>query len=126
MGWGDVIPAGRAPIAQLAKGVVPEAGEWLAKQAKLFLDGYWGSEDWCSRYNANIGVWEGQDTPGAVEKTFHMTEYYQRNLGLERFPDDVFVQWNRSDVDEVSGRLLNIWAPRERHNGVNKRPGGLN
>lgn len=118
MGWGDVIPAGGKPIAQIAKGVVPEAGEWLAQQAKLFLDGYWGAEDWESSYDSWKGVWAGRETPGAIEKVFNMTQYYPKTIGLERFPNAAFSRISRSNVDPGTGRLLNPWARDQWYAGV--------
>ena len=111
MGWGDIIPAGKDPIAQLAKGVVPEAGEWLAQQAKMCLESRWGTDDFESTYSAVHGRWAGRDTPGAVEKTFNMTQYYTRELNLERYPDECFVRYGRENVDLASGRLRDPWAP---------------
>ena len=111
MGWGDVIPAGPKPVAQIAKGVVPEAGEWLARQAELFLLGHWGQEDWESSYNAARGIWEGRETPGFVEKEFDMTQYFPKSVGLERFPDEVFSRISRDNVDGSTGRLLDPWHP---------------
>jgi hypothetical protein len=111
MGWGDVIPAGRMPVAQIAKGVVPDAGQWLAQQAKDFLDNRWsGNEDWESSYDSRSNNWVGHDTHGAAEKVFDMTEYFSRDLNFERFPDECFLQVPRSAVDRSSGRLLDPWA----------------
>ncbi len=109
MGWGDVIPAGKYPVAQIAKGVVPEAGEWLARQALNFIEGRWGSEDWESSFNPRTCRWEGRDTPGQVEKEFNMTEYFSRVISPERFPDECFVRYPREDVDWSTGRLLDPW-----------------
>jgi len=75
MGWGDNIPVGRNPGAQLAKGVVPAVGQWLAEQVDLYLDNHWGNEDWESSYNHRDCVWEGDDVHGADEKVFNLTNY---------------------------------------------------
>lgn len=120
MGWGDVIPAGGKPVAQIAKGVVPEAGQWLAQQAKMFLEGRWTTEDWESSYDHNRGVWVGRDTHGAVEKEFNMTSYFPKTIGLERFPDDVFSRISRENVDPCTGRMLNVWSSGEWHAGANR------
>lgn len=74
MGW-PRIPVGSKPIAQIAKGVVPDAGEWLAKQVQYYLDGAWGKEDYESTYDHRIGEWVGRDTTGEIEKTFNLTSY---------------------------------------------------
>ncbi len=51
MGWGKVIPLGKEPIAQIAKGIVPAIGEWITKQAKASLEDRW-DEDWEQRRNS--------------------------------------------------------------------------
>lgn len=74
MGW-PTIPVGPVPTAQIAKGVCPEVGEWLALQAKLFLQDHWGTEDYETSYNDIKGEWVGRDTPGENEKVFNITRY---------------------------------------------------
>lgn len=75
MGW-DMIPRGPSPFAQLAKGIVPAVGEWLAEQAKLYLDDVWGDEDWASKYNGHKGEWEPA-LHTDVEKVIDMTQYFK-------------------------------------------------
>jgi len=75
MGWA-CIPAGTNPIPQLAKGVVPSVGTWLAEQAMAYLSDAWGKDDFESTYNDRTGVWEGRhlnDKP--VEKVFNLTKF---------------------------------------------------
>lgn len=88
MGWPD-IPRGNGPCAQMAKGVVPDVGEWLAKQAQHCLNGYWGTDDWESTYNPNTCTWDGDDATGKVEKTFNLTKYCGHVFDIERFPQEL-------------------------------------
>lgn len=88
MGWPkDVFPKGPNPVGQIAKGVVPSAGRWLAEQVQLYLNDEWGSEDWESKYNHTRGEWVGSSCPGKVEKTFNMT-HYTREMTHERLRVD--------------------------------------
>lgn len=88
MGWPEgVIPSGPRPMAQIAKGICPEVGVWLAEQAIAFLDGDWGSEDWESSYDPQARRWYGRDYTNdrdkPVEKTFNMTSYCPARPGKE-------------------------------------------
>lgn len=76
MGWPD-IPVGSAPSAQIAKGVVPDVGQWLAEQAILCIDNHWGKDDFESSFNDNTGEWEGRDCESErpLEKVFNMTKF---------------------------------------------------
>lgn len=85
MGWGDDIPVGPNPIGQIAKGVCPQAGTWLAQQAAHCLNDVWGGEDWESSYDDRTGQWVGQDTPNQVEKVFNLTRYYASAFSMDRF-----------------------------------------
>lgn len=76
MGW-DMIPRGWWPQAQLAKGVVPAVGQWLAEQAKAYVDDVWGNDDWNTKYSKQTGVWEGERCDGDVEKVIDMTQYFK-------------------------------------------------
>src|SRR5690606_22712051 len=58
MGW-PMHSVGKNPSAEIAKGVVPSVGTWLAEQAEHFLNDVWGDEDWESTYNTNTATWEG-------------------------------------------------------------------
>jgi site-specific DNA-cytosine methylase len=77
MGWTDgITPAGPLPTAQIAKGICPEVGVWLAEQAVAYLDDAWGRDDWSSSWNHKIGQWEGyeyDDRP--LEKVFNLTNF---------------------------------------------------
>jgi len=42
MGW-PIIPVGHKPAEQMAKGIVPAIGKWLAQQVKLCLNNHWGN-----------------------------------------------------------------------------------
>ena len=45
MGW-SVCPVGNSPVAQMAKGIIPCIGEWIANAAKQCLQSHWGTDDW--------------------------------------------------------------------------------
>jgi site-specific DNA-cytosine methylase len=76
MGWPEgVTPIGPNPGAQLAKGICPEIGRWLAEQAHMCLTGEWGHDDWESRWDKKVQAWVGGDASGLPEKTINMTEY---------------------------------------------------
>lgn len=85
MGW-PTTPIGAKPGAEIAKGVVPSVGTWLAEQAEHYLNDVWGNEDWQSTYNTNSGVWEGHGTDGALEKTFDLTNYIPPWRPYEDYP----------------------------------------
>lgn len=84
MGW-PCIPRGPRPIAQIAKGVCPSVGQWLAEQVELSYRGHWGSDDWESSFNDATGTWDGQDAEGQLEKTFDMTKYVGKQFDVERY-----------------------------------------
>lgn len=77
MGWPqDAVVAGPLPFAQLAKGVVPDVGEWIATQALHCLTGAWGSDDWESTWDGE--QWVGTaDSSHKREKVFNMTRYFK-------------------------------------------------
>lgn len=79
MGWPkNFIPTGPNPVAQIGKGVVPATGKWFAEQVKLFLENFWGDEDFESKYNHRTQQWVGDiftKTNGPVEKVFRLTNY---------------------------------------------------
>ena len=86
MGWGDTIPRGPHPVAQLAKGVVPAVGEWLAEQVKRYVDGHWPrDEDWESTFDSSRGEWIGGDASGKLEKTIDLTRYVGQDFDRERY-----------------------------------------
>jgi len=84
MGWPN-IPVGPRPVAQIAKGIVPAVGKWLAEQVELSYRGHWGRDDWESSFNDATGTWDGQDAEGQLEKTFDMTKYVGKQFDLERY-----------------------------------------
>jgi len=91
MGWDkDVLPKGWNPVGQIAKGVCPCAGEWLAKQALLYLDDQWGGENFESSYSDTHGEWQGQwfdETPD--EKVFNITQYAPQRIPRKKDRDHV-------------------------------------
>lgn len=78
MGWPDgALVRGLLPFAQLAKGVVPAVGEWIATQALHCLSGYWGGDDWESTWDGER--WVGtSDTRTRDEKVFNLTSYFEK------------------------------------------------
>lgn len=108
MGWPE-IPRGPSPVAQIAKGVCPEVGEWLARQAELYLNDHWGNDDYESTYCAKTGVWEGRDTTGEREKVFNLNQYVPRGFDRSRF-DVKDIHHHRFNVDPVSGRIIKPWG----------------
>lgn len=90
MGWQQA-PVGKNPPAQIAKGVVPSTGAWLARQAELYLDDAWGDEDWESSYNTHTATWEGRTTHGALEKVFNTTNYVPPWRPHSDYPETCFV-----------------------------------
>lgn len=106
MGWEGHIPQGKAPIAQIAKGVCPAAGTWLAEQVELFLNDEWGDEDWESSYNPITATWEGRNTEGALEKTFDLTKYVGHNFDKDRFPG--VEPKHLFNIDD-HGRVIRAW-----------------
>jgi len=106
MGWGDDIPRGGNPIAQIAKGVVPDIGEWLAQQVELFLDDYWGDDDFESSYNAKLGEWVGGETCEQVEKEFNMTQYFGHHFREDHYEVPPFFQRHRRKYDARTKELI--------------------
>ena len=78
MGW-PKDPIGPLPFAQLAKGIVPVVGTWLAEQVIAYLNDDWGDEDWDSRYCNKTNRWIGNDYAGHAikppEKVFNLTRW---------------------------------------------------
>lgn len=78
MGWPEgITPMGPRPAAQIAKGICPEVGVWLAEQAQLYLNDHWGKEDWSSRWNGEqwVGDIFSDDIAPPDEKVINMTMY---------------------------------------------------
>ena len=82
MGWEGAIPAGHDPCGQIAKGVVPVIGEWLARQVDMYLRNVWKGDDWSSSYDAREGQWVGErHLVEPVEKTCNLTRYVPSTKG---------------------------------------------
>lgn len=107
MGWPD-IPRGPMPVAQIAKGVCPEVGTWLADQARMYLDNAWGNEDWESSYDDSRGTWCGGDAHGAVEKEFNLNRYVGKYFDPERYRDHE-ISIRRFNVDQLTGEPVRPW-----------------
>lgn len=79
MGWRrDVTPLGPNPFGQIAKGIVPAVGTWLAEQARLAMTGWWGDEDFDLSWDHATGDWECDDTHTRFAKVIDMTAYAPR------------------------------------------------
>lgn len=100
MGWPPgMIPSGPRPVSQLAKGIVPAVGTWLAEQVERYLDNAWGEEDWQSSYDQYSGEWVGEaNCNGAVEKIFNLSSYVSTYFDRERYSDVNPIQMHRHDV----------------------------
>jgi site-specific DNA-cytosine methylase len=62
MGWPEgMTPRGPDPAAQVGKGICPEVGTWLARQAELFLSDAWGDDDWDTAWCPDTSKWRGTD-----------------------------------------------------------------
>ncbi len=107
MGWGDRIPSGKQPAAQLAKGVAPSAGEWLAQQVQSYLDNEWGNEDWESTYCPIDCEWKGQNTNGAMEKVFDLTKYTPSHFDMERHIG--ISARHKHNIDPTTGKNIKPW-----------------
>lgn len=72
------IPRGADPVAQIGKGVVPNTGEWLARQIKAYFNHDWGNDDFEASYCKATRNWHGTNYAGSskpLEKWFRMTQY---------------------------------------------------
>lgn len=108
MGWGDKIPIGHDPVHQLAKGVVPAVGAWLAEQALACLNDDWGDEEWTVD-DIKDGVFRGQDSKGMDEKVIDVTRYVGQHFDVERYSSEVMHQHHRYNVDPCTGKLIKSW-----------------
>lgn len=116
MGW-PTIPRGPVPVAQIAKGIVPRVGEWLARQVELSYIGHWGNDDWESSYDAEKQSWVGGDAAGKLEKSFDLTSYCGKFLDVARY-DNVTRQAHRFNVCPATDRVITAWnvlAERAKH-----------
>jgi hypothetical protein len=107
MGW-PTIPVGDNGIAEIAKGVCPCVGEWVATQAAHYLNDAWGSSDYESSYKHQTGEWVGRDCNGSVEKVFNLTHYLP-SLTKRDYPYEEF-RMHRHNVDVNTGKLLRPWS----------------
>lgn len=90
MGWpAGMYPIGHDAVPQLAKGVVPAVGKWLAEQVLLSASGHWGTDDWESEYCHKTSRWLGTNTADKKEKTINLSHWYPHNQDWSRFPDFV-------------------------------------
>ncbi len=110
MGWGDhKIPIGHNPSAQLAKGVVPAVGEWIAEQCLACLNDEWGGEEWTTRYVANTGHFDGEDSTGMLEKVIDVSNYVGQQFDYERYPEEIRKQFRTFNVNPFTGKILKSW-----------------
>lgn len=106
MGWPeDITPRGPDPAGQIAKGVVPDVGEWLAQQVMHSLDGVWDDE-WETSYNPNTGTWDGESSVGKDVKTFDLTKFYAKDYELYRFPDEAWPKYRFVYDPKVHGPAI--------------------
>lgn len=113
MGW-DRIPVGRDPIGQIAKGVVPAVGEWLAQQCVSCLNDTWGGEEWDTAYDHRTASFIGKDTKGQDVKEIDVTDYRGWSFSLERFPEECRQQMHKANVCSATGKLIKPWKDVER------------
>lgn len=109
MGWGDDIPVGKNPGAQIAKGVVPSVGTWLAEQVDMYLDDAWGDEDWESSYDDGESMWVGEDAHGKTEKVFNLTRYVSKEYRDVKTVPYAGGAKHRFNLDSVTGTLIVPW-----------------
>lgn len=113
MHWEDengepLLPIGKDPVAQLAKGVCPSVGQWVANQVVAYLNDDWGKKDFSLRYDPNACQWDGEHfTNRPLEKTFHLLEYYPRrseeleNVECEKRPHKHDVAWVKRGLSRI-------------------------
>ena len=80
MGWPDgIIPVGALPNGQIAKGIVPAIGQWLAEQVR---DNYFGREwrggEFQTKWDHIQGEWIENYPDDPRERVFDFTHYYDR------------------------------------------------
>lgn len=109
MGWPEgSCPVGKSPAAQIAKGICPAVGTWLARQVELSYKNHWSSDDWESSYDDTTSQWEGRDTSGEREKRYDLTRYVGKFFDKDRY-DEELTRLHRFNVDERTGRLVHTW-----------------
>ena len=83
--WDGFSPIGPNPYTQIALSVPPNAAEWIARQALLYIDNHWATEDWYSTYDGVQGVWSGANANGAREKVFNLLDYVGHFCDEEKY-----------------------------------------
>lgn len=82
----DFTPVGPDPYGQIAKGIVPAVGTWLAEQARAYLDDEWGSEDFASKFDAKTCTFEDHSDKSTPDsKVFKLTDY--RTYACRRYEE---------------------------------------
>lgn len=109
MGWEGKVPVGPDPSLQIAKGVVPAVGEWVAQQIESCLDDKWGGDEWTCKFDHDTGEFVGEDSRGMNEKVIDLTNYYGHQFDIERFPDEAIKQQRKFNVCPKTGKLLKPW-----------------
>ena len=99
MGWEGKIPVGPNPIGQIVKGIVPEIGTWLSRQAELYLTGAWGEDDWYTKYDDNKGEWVGGNAKGMREKELNLTRYAPKSFDRDNYPSVIPIWRYYNDPD---------------------------
>ncbi len=90
MGWpAGVLPVGNNVVQQLAKGICPDIGEWIAQQVLLSANKHWGSDDWESTYCPKVKKWFGGNATGKDEKVIDLTRWYPHVQDWSRFPSEI-------------------------------------
>lgn len=108
MGWPDgVIPQTSKVVMELAKGVVPAVGQWLAEQVELSYNGHWGNEDWESRWDHKKQKWLGRDTTDQDQKTVDLTHWYPHEQDWSRFPPEALEPKYPAPADRELPGILN-------------------
>lgn len=102
-----MVPVGFDPVAQIAKGVCPCVGEWIAEQAIHYHNNAWGAEDWETTYDARLGDWVTKNAHGKLEKTFNLNAYTQTRV--RNFTDETLPK-HRFNVDSDTKQLIAPWS----------------
>ena len=109
MGWGGRIPVGPLPSLQIAKGVCPDVGEWIAQQVDKCLRDGWGGEEWSCKFNHKEGKFDGADSRGQLEKVIDITNYHGHSFDIDRFPAEMLRQHHKYNVNPQTGKLERPW-----------------
>lgn len=109
MGWEGKIPVGPMPSYQIAKGVCPAVGEWIAQQVDKCLRDQWGGEEWSCKYDHREGKFVGEDSKGKIEKVIDVTHYVGHMFDLARYPEEMTRQHHKFNIDPMTGKLIKPW-----------------